>query len=186
MRIISGSCKGRLLKAPSWEGLRPTSDRLRETLFNILAARVRTARVLDVFAGTGAVGLEALSRGADRAVFVDNDRRAATLIAENAARCGVSNRCVIIREAAREALGHSLHGPFDIVVLDPPYALTGLEELLMDARMLVDPSGVIVLEHAWRRDPPWAAGQRPSRTVRSGDSAFSFYDGTGLDARKGQ
>ena len=177
MRIIAGSCKGRILRAPSWDGLRPTSDRLRETLFNILTPRVHGARVLDVFAGTGAIGLEALSRGADRAVFVDHDARAAKLVAANAARCGVSDRCVIIRQAAREAFRHSLQGPFDIVVLDPPYALTGVEELLIDARVLVRSSGVLVLEHAWRREAPTVSGQKAFRTVRAGDSALSFYEG---------
>ena len=84
MRIIAGTNKGRTLKAPKWDGLRPTSDKLRETLFNILQPRIEGARVLDVFAGTGAVALEALSRGAASATCVDSDRRAAGLIAENA------------------------------------------------------------------------------------------------------
>ena len=79
MRIIAGACKGRRLKAPTWDGLRPTSDKLRETLFNILAPRIEGAAVLDVFAGTGAVGLESLSRGASRAVFIEQDRRAAAV-----------------------------------------------------------------------------------------------------------
>ena len=85
MRIIAGTNKGRTLKTPKWDGLRPTSDKLRETLFNILQNRIQGARVLDVFAGTGAVALEALSRGAAGATCVESDRRAAALIAENAA-----------------------------------------------------------------------------------------------------
>src|SRR5262245_2809993 len=104
MRIIAGASKGRRLEAPSWDGLRPTSDKLRETLFNVIAARVPDAMVLDVFAGSGALGLEALSRGASRAVFIERDRRAATLIADNAERCGVRERCAIIRDAAERAL----------------------------------------------------------------------------------
>src|SRR5512134_2247335 len=98
MRIIAGTNKGRSLKAPKWEGLRPTSDKLRETLFNILAPRIDGARVVDVFAGTGAVALEALSRGAVAATCIESDRRAAQLIGENAALCGEQNRCAIIRE----------------------------------------------------------------------------------------
>jgi 16S rRNA (guanine966-N2)-methyltransferase len=82
MRIIAGTLKGRRLRTPAWEGLRPTSDRLRETLFNILADRVAGGSVLDGYAGTGAVGIEALSRGASAVVFVERDRRAAALIAE--------------------------------------------------------------------------------------------------------
>ena len=88
MRIVAGSLKGRRLKAPSWEGLRPTSDKLRETLFNVLAPRIAGARVLDGFAGTGALGIEALSRGASHVTFIEQDRRAQALIAENLAHCG--------------------------------------------------------------------------------------------------
>ena len=97
MRVIAGQFKGRRLKAPSWEGLRPTSDKLRETLFNIVAPRIEGARVLDGFAGTGALGLEALSRGASHVTFVETDRRAAALIAENLAVCGVRDGYTIER-----------------------------------------------------------------------------------------
>src|SRR5207245_8567091 len=97
MRVIAGTFKGRRLKAPSWEGLRPTSDKLRETLFNILAPRIDGARVLDGYAGTGAIGIEALSRGASHVAFVERDRRAQALIAENLAACGVTNGYANIR-----------------------------------------------------------------------------------------
>ena len=97
MRIIAGSLKGRRLDAPDWDGLRPTSDRLRETLFNVLAPAIDGARVLDVYAGTGAVGIEALSRGAAHVTFVEQDARAARLIDTNLARCGVTERYAIIR-----------------------------------------------------------------------------------------
>ena len=104
MRIIAGLSKGRRLKAPKWPGLRPTSDKLRETLFNVVAARVPGARVLDVFAGTGAIGLESLSRGAEHVTFIENDKRAAALIGDNAELCGFQNRCVIIRDTAERVL----------------------------------------------------------------------------------
>lgn len=184
MRIIAGAFKGRTLKAPKWEGLRPTSDRLRETLFNILAHRIDEARVLDVFAGTGAVGLEALSRGAAQAVFIEHDRRAAALIDENAARCGVQDRCVIIRQAAEIALDEYVrHGVFSVIVLDPPYDWPTLTDTLSRAAPLLAPDGVMVLEHAWRRSPPEVPGTVLRRTVRSGDSALSFYDPV-LEARR--
>src|SRR5258705_10425930 len=105
MRVISGSLKGRRLKPPTWEGLRPTSDKLRETLFNVLAPRMAAARVLDAFAGTGALGIEALSRGAAEAVFVENDRRAQGLIAENLAHCGIASGYAIIRAPFGRAVG---------------------------------------------------------------------------------
>ncbi len=125
MRIIAGTFKGRTLSAPSWDGLRPTSDRLRETLFNVLAPRIGGARVLDLYAGTGAVGIEALSRGAAHATFVEQDRRAQDLIAANLAKCGVTEGCAIIRASAGRAVEQMLRSPsfvpFDLVLLDPPY-----------------------------------------------------------------
>jgi len=176
MRIIAGTNKGRTLKAPKWDGLRPTSDKLRETLFNILAPRVEGARVLDVFAGTGAVALEALSRGAMSATCIEHDRRAARLIEENTALCGETNRCVIIRGDVERVLGKALSGgPFDIVVLDPPYDYENLSQAVRDAGTQRAAEGVVVLEHASRVTPPEAAGLTRTRTVTSGDSALSFY-----------
>jgi 16S rRNA (guanine(966)-N(2))-methyltransferase RsmD len=176
MRIIAGSQKGRTLKAPKWAGLRPTSDKLRETLFNILQARVAGSRVLDVFAGTGAVALEALSRGAAAATCVDSDRRAAALIAENAALCGEVNRCAIIRDVVERALLRPLPGgPFDIIVLDPPYDYAQLGDAVANAASQRAADGIVILEHASRVTPPQPAGLALTRTVKSGDSALSFY-----------
>ena len=125
MRVIAGTLKGRVLKTPAWEGLRPTSDRLRETLFNVLAASVAGARVLDAYAGTGAIGIEALSRGAAHVTFVDADRRAQALVAENLARCGIAEGYAIIRATAGRAFETLRRDPsfvpFDIILLDPPY-----------------------------------------------------------------
>lgn len=176
MRIIAGAHKGRVLKAPTWEGLRPTSDKLRETLFNILAPRVAGARVLDVFAGTGAVALEALSRGAVAATCLDSDRRAARLIEENAGRCGEQNRCAIIRDKVERALQRPLPGgPFDIIVLDPPYDYAALADAVGNAGGQRAAGGVVVLEHASRVAPPAPPGLALTRTVKSGDSALTFY-----------
>ena len=177
MRIIAGEQKGRRLKAPTWSGVRPTGDKLRETLFNIVAARVPDARVLDVFAGTGAIGLEALSRGAAQAVFIEHDRRAWRLIQENAALCDVEDRCVIIRATAESALFDRLEGaPFGLIVLDPPYELNPLDGVLNAAMQHLDRDGLMILEHAFRRRIPDVAGARLTRTVRSGDSALSFFE----------
>jgi len=176
MRIIAGTNKGRTLKTPKWAGLRPTSDKLRETLFNIIQARVPGARVLDVFSGTGAVALEALSRGAVGATCVESDRRAAGLIAENAALCGESERCAIIRDVASRALQQPLPGgPFDIVVLDPPYDYKALEGAVRDAAGQRAAGGLVILEHASRVTPPQPDGLTLTRTVTSGDSALTFY-----------
>jgi 16S rRNA (guanine(966)-N(2))-methyltransferase RsmD len=176
MRIIAGAHKGRTLKSPRWEGLRPTSDKLRETLFNILAPRVAGARVLDVFAGTGAVALEALSRGAVSATCIESDQRAARLIEENAALCGEQNRCAIIRASVERALQRPVPGgPFDIIVLDPPYDYDALAAAVTNAAAQRAAAGVMVLEHASRLTPPAPPGLAPVRTVKSGDSALTFY-----------
>lgn len=179
MRVIAGSFKGRRLETPTWAGLRPTSDKLRETLFNVLAPRIAGARVLDGYAGTGAVGIEALSRGARAVTFVERDRRAAALVAANLARCGLREGCAIIRagfaEAARRTLPASA---FDLVLLDPPYDdEVDLAEVLGAATSLLAAGGLIVLEHARRREGPAAAGDLVrARVVTSGDSALSIYE----------
>src|SRR6188508_1151759 len=126
MRVIAGKFKGRRLKSPTWEGLRPTSDKLRETLFNVIGARVVGARVLDGYAGTGAVGIEALSRGASHVTFVESDRRAVDLIAANLAHCGVKDGYAIIRVDFARAQSRLRGTEFDIIFLDPPY---GVQEL---------------------------------------------------------
>jgi 16S rRNA (guanine966-N2)-methyltransferase len=176
MRIIAGANRGRVLKAPTWTGLRPTSDKLRETLFNIVAPQIDNSRVLDCFAGTGAIALEALSRGAAGAVCIDSDRRAIQLIEENRERCGETDRCAIIRGTVEHVL-RAPHpgGPFDLIVLDPPYDFVHMEQALTGAAAQRAPDAVVVLEHASRVAPPQPAGLTVVRTVRSGDSSLTFY-----------
>jgi 16S rRNA (guanine(966)-N(2))-methyltransferase RsmD len=177
LRIIAGTLKGRRLKTPTWEGLRPTSDKLRETLFNVLAPRIAGARVLDGYAGTGAMGIEALSRGAASVTFVEQDRRALALVEENLVHCGITSGCAIIRASVSRALadlGRS-SAAFDIIIFDPPYGDSG-DEAVATARTVVAPSGVIVLEHATRqRVPEIAGGLARTRQIASGDSTLSFY-----------
>jgi 16S rRNA (guanine(966)-N(2))-methyltransferase RsmD len=175
MRIISGTLKGRRLDAPKWDGLRPTSDKLRETLFNVLAPRIRGARVLDGYAGSGAVGIEALSRGAAHVTFVERDPRAAALIETNLSRCGVADRYAIIR-AGFAATQVPRAAPFDIVFLDPPYGAGELSAALAAAEPIVEPGAVLVIEHAKRDAAPLQAGRLVrTREVNSGDSALAFY-----------
>ncbi|HKB12768.1 MAG TPA: 16S rRNA (guanine(966)-N(2))-methyltransferase RsmD [Vicinamibacterales bacterium] len=178
MRVIAGALKGRRLKPPAWDGLRPTSDKLRETLFNILAPRIEGAAVLDGYAGTGAIGIEALSRGAARVTFVDRDRRAQALIAENLAHCAVSNDAyVIIRASVGRALADLHAASFDIMIFDPPYD-EQVDDVLAAAAERLAPGGVLVLEHARRAPSPERAGALPrAREVASGDSALALYLG---------
>src|SRR5574340_1179859 len=114
VRVIAGAYKGRQLKSPTWEGLRPTSDRLRETLFNVLAPRISGARLLDLFAGSGAIGIEALSRGATHVTFVERDPRAVGLIEENLRRCGAEAGYTIVRSDAARFLRATPGVPFDL------------------------------------------------------------------------
>jgi 16S rRNA (guanine(966)-N(2))-methyltransferase RsmD len=176
MRVIAGAFKGRRLEAPEWPGLRPTSDKLRETLFNVLAPRIEGARVLDGYAGTGAVGIEALSRGASHATFVERDARAVRLIETNLRRCAVSSRYAIIRAEFADAPSRLRGSRFDVVFLDPPYGAPGPGTALETAARLVADGGVLVVEHARRDDAPArAADLVKTRDLNSGDSALAFY-----------
>ena len=179
MRIIAGTLKGRRLDAPDWPGLRPTSDRLRETLFNVLAPRIEGTRFLDAYAGTGAVGIEALSRGASHVTFVEHDPRAARLIERNLARCGVSDRYAIIRAGfADQARRRS--GAFDIVFLDPPYGAAELNGALESAASLATRDTLLIIEHATRDTAADSAGGLTRRRqIVQGDSTLSFYEVTG-------
>jgi len=176
MRIIAGTLKGRRIDAPKWEGLRPTSDKLRETLFNVLAPRIEGAVVLDGYAGTGAVGIEALSRGAAHVTFVERDPRAAALIETNLQHCGVTDRYAIIRARFAGIERPPAGDRFDVVFLDPPYGARELAAALEAAGPLVTDGSVLIVEHA-KRDaaPETSGGLVRTREILSGDSALAFY-----------
>ena len=150
MRIISGQARGKQLASVQGMEIRPTSDRVREALFSSLASRFGSfdgLEVLDLFAGTGALGLEALSRGAAHACFVDSGRQAQKLIRTNSERCGMDQRCRLIPLAVEQAL-ERLEGPFDLIFLDPPYR-KGLVDTTISriSRLgLLKPGGLICAE----------------------------------------
>jgi 16S rRNA (guanine966-N2)-methyltransferase len=174
VRVIAGEFKGRRLKTPTWEGVRPTSDKLRETLFNILAPRIAGAQVLDGYAGTGALGLEALSRGARHVTFVEEDRRAAALIEENAQVCGLKGGYTIACSdflAWRGGVADS----FDLILLDPPYDIRNVHQVLERAAGLLSSGGLLVLERATRQDPDVPSSLDRVRDVRSGDSTLTMF-----------
>jgi 16S rRNA (guanine(966)-N(2))-methyltransferase RsmD len=150
-------------------------------VFNILAPRIAAARFFDGYAGTGAVGIEALSRGAASVTFAENDRRAIALIEENLAHCGVENGYAIIRASVARAIDQldaAAFGPyelFDIVWLDPPYEEQP-DAVIDAAGVLVASGGLLVIEHARRRRLPESAARLARvRQVNSGDSTLSFY-----------
>lgn len=188
MRIISGSARGRKLLAPGrrfGDLIRPTSDRAREAIFNILGAKVVGARVLDLFAGTGALGLEALSRGADLAVFVDGHRSVTELIERNIGLCGFAERATVLQRNLAGGLAFLVPKQpadgFDLVFLDPPYgatlALRGLESLATGSFLAA--KGLVVLEDAAAAQYPEVAGPLVCFDRRRyGEAGFWLYQHT--------
>ncbi len=175
-RVIAGSAGGRTLRTPPGSGTRPTSDRVREALFSALDARgvVRGARVLDLFAGSGALGLEAASRGAASVVLVESDRRAADVAARNVRDLGLAQAQVARRPVAAFLAGEP-EAPYDLVLLDPPYALAE-EALAADLARLreawLGPGATVVVERSARSpEPGWPTGLvRVGRPRRYGET----------------
>ncbi|HLL73351.1 MAG TPA: 16S rRNA (guanine(966)-N(2))-methyltransferase RsmD [Pyrinomonadaceae bacterium] len=189
MRIIAGQYRGRVLKSPPSMQIRPTSDRLRETLFNVIAPRIEGARFLDLCAGSGAVGIEALSRGASFVTFVDRSRKMCGLVEANLDLCGVPEELteVALSEAADFLRRVEARGtlPYDIAFLDPPYAVDYTPILdLFGARtpLLLAAGGIIVVEHHHKNNLRDAVGNiRRWRILKQGDSALSFYEAEGAE-----
>lgn len=180
MRITGGIHRSRRLVAPRGSATRPTADRVREALFSILGARgaLSGAVVLDLYAGTGALGLEALSRGAREAVFVENDRAALDALRSNVDSLGEKARARVVAGPVERCVPR-VGGPFTLLLCDPPYA-----DILRAARVVEEVAragaltegAVVVVEHASRDDPPEMAhfGRLDARTY--GDTAISIYE----------
>jgi 16S rRNA (guanine966-N2)-methyltransferase len=183
MRITGGTLRSRALRAPRGEVTRPTSDRVREALFGILgsARLLDGARVLDLYAGTGALALEALSRGAARATLVESSRDALAAVRANVLALGVDDRARVVAADVRGAAGQlGRAGPFDLVLVDPPWALVDGGEAPRAVAEIVragalDPGALVVLEHAARSVPPEIEGLARGETRRYGDTALTFY-----------
>jgi len=184
LRIIAGKYRGRNLKSPPTLQVRPTSDRLRETLFNVIAPRIEGSRFLDLCAGSGAVGIEALSRGAAHATFVDRSRKMCGLVEANLDLCRVpeAETEVLCSEAEdflrqTEARGRP---PWDIIFFDPPYATNYLHTLaLIDdhAANLVSPGGLLIVEHHHKNALKDSLGElQRIRILKQGDSSLSFFE----------
>lgn len=178
MRIIAGSARGRRLKCPHGLETRPTPDRVREAIFNILADRVAQSRVLDLFAGTGAMGLEALSRGARRAVFVENNPKTLRVLEENIRECRCGEKADVVPLAVGSYLGRGFSpGGFDLIFADPPYkgeegTLT-LMALSKHAKSL--PECLVILEHAPGDNLAQPPGLRIIETRKYGNTAVTFF-----------
>lgn len=174
MRIVAGAARGRRLLAPRGRDVRPTADRVKEALFASLAERLVDAHVLDLFAGSGALGLEALSRGARRVTFVERDRTVAEVLRRNVAAVGLPGAEVLVRDVAR-AVAEPLPGdPYDLVLLDPPYRLERgrLDRVLAALVPHLADGAVVVVERAARdAAPSWPPSLRRGPTRRYGDTA---------------
>jgi 16S rRNA (guanine966-N2)-methyltransferase len=173
MRVIGGEFRSRRLKTLPGQATRPTPDRMRETLFDVLAWRIQDAIFLDAYAGTGAVGIEALSRGARRAIFLEKYRPAVKLIQENLASLGIAERATVVGGSVLAALDTCTA---DIVFLDPPYALEREYGDAMD-KIAQKPPSLVIAQHSVRHNLDEAYGElRRTRTIRQGDNALSFYE----------
>lgn len=179
MRITGGTFKGRKVRAPKGRGTRPTSDMLRKAVFDILGPK-ELGRVLDLYAGSGSFGFEALSRGAEEVVLVEKDKRTAELIKKNAESLGVKAKVRVLSLDAKKALKvlAEKDKAFDLVFLDPPYGdfqkvPQVLEEIVLKG--LLKKEGVLILQHPSRQNPPKTNGLFLQKTRIYGDSALSFF-----------
>jgi 16S rRNA (guanine966-N2)-methyltransferase len=185
MRVIAGTYRSRILKSLKGLALRPTSDRLRETLFNVLAPNIAGSRFVDLFAGTGAIGIEALSRGAAEVAFIENHPPAVTLIRRNLESLGINSGATVLAVDALRGLAmlaarkNSGAPAFDHIFLDPPYAAaedySRVLEFLGSADLLAS-GGIVIAEHRRKFDLPEEPGAlKRFRVLRQGDAALSFY-----------
>jgi len=179
MRIISGTSKGRKLVTPKSQFLRPTSDRVKESIFNILREEMEGKVVLDLFAGTGNLGIEALSRGAKKAIFVEKGRQALRLIQRNLNQFGLEERSEIIPKDAIRAIGilKQRGESFDLILMDPPYEKGLIQRTLMklNSYPVYQKDSILVIEHDRREPLPHIMnGWNLIRERRIGDTVISF------------
>ena len=180
MRVISGEFRGRKLATPRGDETRPTADRVKEAMFSMLGPLEGT-RVLDLFAGSGALGIEALSRGASHAVFVEQSRPALGALGENLKLLGLESRTSILGVAVARSTARVLAlGPFDVALVDPPYAevADGSVPVLLGTlieRGALPPGAILLLEHATRDPVPVIPGTEPDRSRKYGTTTVSIY-----------
>ena len=186
MRVIAGTHRGRRLRGPRGSTLRPTSDRVREALFSILGNRLPLSRFLDLYAGTGAVGIEALSRGARHVTSVESSAGALQLLRRNVSECGMAHKMTIRAQTVKQFLCRpdQWSGPYDIVFADPPYTLVHELESLFDDdtihHLLADDSWVVV-EHAEKTTLPAQLGRNAFiRRYSYGGTALTVYSSSGV------
>jgi 16S rRNA (guanine966-N2)-methyltransferase len=176
MRVIAGSARGLRLTAPKDPRTRPISDKVKESLFGVVGDKVVGARVLDLYAGSGAIGIEALSRGAAQVAFVERGRPVVAVIRENLERTGLADRAKVHATSVEAFLGHPPSEAWDVAVLDPPYAERTLELPLQRLRPHLAPGALVVVKHFWRTPVPSAGGLGVIRSRRFGETALTFLE----------
>jgi 16S rRNA (guanine(966)-N(2))-methyltransferase RsmD len=186
MRIITGTSRGRKLVTLRNQSLRPTSDRVKESIFNILKDKVEGRMVLDLFAGTGNLGIEALSRGAKSAVFVEKGRQALRLIQRNLAQLGLEGRSEVLPKDVSRAIGilKQRGECFDLILMDPPYQKGLVQNTLtkLSSHPIYHRSSILVIEHNRREPLPHdTGGWDLTRQRRIGDTVVSFLTPAGGD-----
>jgi 16S rRNA (guanine966-N2)-methyltransferase len=174
MRVIAGTARGRPLVAPRGTATRPITDRVKETLFGILGDRVIDARVLDLYAGSGSVGIEALSRGAASCAFVEHDRRAVAAIRENLDRAGVAEQAWVHVMDVVRYLDLSADDRFELAFMDPPYEERAILAPLERLTGLLAPGATVVVKHHWRTPIPEPSGLARWRERRFGETTLTF------------
>ena len=178
MRVISGRFKSRRLTGTPPAGIRPTSDKLKETIFNILGARIQDARFLDGCSGMGGIGIEAISRGASWVYFVEQSRKACQIIRDNLNSLEVREGFELLQLDFIKALG-AITPPLDIAFVDPPYDRDDIYDACLQrfgSTPLLSPDGLLILEYSKRKNLPVTAGSlRQIRSLVQGDAALAFY-----------
>ena len=181
LRIVGGELKGRTIPAPFGLTIRPTSQKAREAVFGIMGTTINQATVADLFCGTGAIGIEALSRGAARVVFVDHHKIHMTRLHQTLSQLHLLPQTLLLNTDIQLAIQNpNLLGwrPFDVLFLDPPYQFPGMNDVLasLEAAKLMVPHGLVIYEHFHKTVPPTSIGEWSQfRKARYGDTAFTFY-----------
>lgn len=176
MRVIAGTARGVPLAAPRDRGTRPITDRVKETLFGILGARVLDARVLDLYAGSGAIGIEALSRGAAHATFVERQRGAVAVIRANLEKTRLAGEASVRAQEVGRFLDEPEGDPYDLVALDPPYAERAILAPLSGLAPWLAPGATVVVKHFWRTEVPPTPHLVVTRERRFGETMLTFLE----------
>ena len=187
MRVTGGSLRGRELSAPKGRAIRPTSGKVRESIFSVIGPRVTGSRVLDLFCGVGTLGIEAMSRGASEAVFIETSPAALKFLERNLSTLGIRDSARVIKSDCRSFLMSGAHGEeFDLIFADPPYSLKCGREIveIVEGLDILCPGALLIFEHSRFEDLPDRSGKLLlAKRRRFGDSVFSIYEASAKEGK---